>query len=342
MKFNTLRGLAAEGVKELKKAGLESPGLDTELLLAKVLNKDRHFLHMHPDYRLDDKRAARYYRLLQQRAGGQPLQYLTGFQEFMGLKFAITPSVLVPRPDTEILTEAVLNRLKQRRTSDKRGKDSSFRLPRGQRGPVCDTKDVNKSGALNKGGALNKCGALNKGGAVGYNTIKGLELGTGSGAIAVSLAYYFPGLFLKAVDISFEILETAKNNALEHGVADRIEFIKGDLFSPFKGTNIRFDFVVSNPPYISAEEMKELPREVLNEPKEALYGGNDGLHFYKRISAGAPIFLKAGGFLALEIGHNRADGVMKILEGTGVFDNMEVMRDLSGKNRVILADVVCM
>lgn len=324
MKFNTLRRLAAEGVKELKKAGLESPRLDIELLLAKVLNKDRHFLHMHPDYQLDDKGAARYYRLLQQRAGGQPLQYLTGLQEFMGLKFAVTPSVLVPRPDTEILTEAVLNRLKQRRASDKRGKDSGFRLPRGQRGPVCDTKGVNK------------------GGAVGYNTIKGLELGTGSGAIAVSLAYYFPGLFLKAVDISFEILETAKNNALEHGVADRIEFIKGDLFSPFKGTNIRFDFVVSNPPYISAEEMKGLPREVLNEPKEALYGGNDGLHFYKRIAAGAPIFLKAGGFLALEIGHNRADGVMIILEGTGVFNNMEVMRDLSGKNRVILADVVCM
>ncbi len=337
---NTLRELAAEGVKRLIKAKADSPRLDTELLLAKAANRDRGFLHLNPDYRLNARMTAKYYALLEQRARGKPLQYLTGYREFMGLKFTVNPSVLIPRPDTETLVEEVLKELKgRRRIAGRPGAkdiDAVLLSDGGPRSADIKGNKVYKGGA--KGPGSDGGVRLSRDSRVGA-TFMGLELGTGCGAIAVSLAYYFPGLLLKAVDISRNALQVARNNALAHGVAHRIEFIKGDLFSPLRGTNVKFDFIVSNPPYISAKEMKELPREVLYEPKEALYGGEDGLYFYKKIAARAPVFLKAGGFLAFEIGYDKADAVVGILKETDVFVNIKVVQDLARRDRVIIADM---
>jgi len=163
-----------------------------------------------------------------------------------------------------------------------------------------------------------------------------LDLGTGSGAIAVSLAYYCKGLSVKAVDISAEALHLARENALRHGVADRVEFIQGDLFSPFEGTGIKFDLIVSNPPYISGEGMERLQREVRHEPPHALHGGADGLDFYKRIAADSSRHIIRGGLLAVEIGHDQAEAVQSILDQTGAYTGIEVIKDLAGRDRVVL------
>jgi release factor glutamine methyltransferase len=221
------------------------------------------------------------------------VQYLTGVQEFMGLEFAVNPSVLIPRTDTETLVEAVLGRLEACR------KTRSTQPPQAA-------------------------------------AVLTLDLGTGSGAIAVSLAYYCKGLSVKAVDISAEALRLARENALRHGVADRVEFIQGDLFSPFEGTGIRFDLIVSNPPYISGEGMDRLQREVRHEPPHALHGGADGLDFYKRIAADSSRHIIRGGLLAVEIGHDQAEAVQSILDQTGAYTGIEVVRDLAGRDRVVL------
>lgn len=293
MKQDTVRDLAQRGFTRLRQAGVDSPRLDAELLLAKALGKDRVFLHLNPDFCPEDEAVREFLTLVERRAAGEPVQYLTGVQEFMGLEFAVNPSVLIPRPDTETLVEAVLGRLEACR------KTRSTQPPQAA-------------------------------------AVLTLDLGTGSGAIAVSLAYYCKGLSVKAVDISAEALRLARENALRHGVADRVEFIQGDLFSPFEGTGIRFDLIVSNPPYISGEGMDRLQREVRHEPPHALHGGADGLDFYKRIAADSSRHIIRGGLLAVEIGHDQAEAVQSILDQTGAYTGIEVVRDLAGRDRVVL------
>ncbi|HQD41174.1 MAG TPA: HemK family protein methyltransferase, partial [Bacillota bacterium] len=131
-------------------------------------------------------------------------------------------------------------------------------------------------------------------------------------------------------------LRLAGENALRHGVADRVEFLQGDLFSPFEGTGIKFDLIVSNPPYISGEGMERLQREVRHEPTHALYGGADGLDFYKRIAADSSRHIIRGGLLAVEIGHDQAEAVQSILDQTGAYTGIEVIKDLAGRDRVVL------
>lgn len=293
MKQDTVRDLAQRGFTRLRQAGVDSPRLDAELLLAKALGKDRVFLHLNPDFCPEDEAVREFLTLVERRAAGEPVQYLTGVQEFMGLEFAVNPSVLIPRTDTETLVEAVLGRLEACR------KTRSTQPPQAA-------------------------------------AVLTLDLGTGSGAIAVSLAYYCKGLSVKAVDISAEALRLARENALRHGVADRVEFTQGDLFSPFEGTGIRFDLIVSNPPYISGEGMDRLQREVRHEPPHALHGGADGLDFYKRIAADSSRHIIRGGLLAVEIGHDQAEAVQSILDQTGAYTGIEVVRDLAGRDRVVL------
>lgn len=328
MKQDTVRDLAQRGFTRLRQAGVDSPRLDAELLLAKVLGKDRVFLHLNPDFCPGDGAAREYIVLVGRRAAGEPVQYLTGVQEFMGLEFAVNPSVLIPRPDTETLVEAVLERLeaccKTRSVQPPSAAAGREPVP----GVLCGSQAASGPWAdgRQEGAAANGSGPA----------ILALDLGTGSGAIAVSLAYYCKGLSVKAVDISAEALRLARENALRHGVADRIEFMRGDLFSPFEGTGIKFHLIVSNPPYISGEGMRRLQREVRHEPPHALHGGADGLDFYKRIAAGSSRHIIRGGLLAVEIGHDQADAVRNILDQTGAYTGIEVVRDLAGRDRVVL------
>jgi len=160
-----------------------------------------------------------------------------------------------------------------------------------------------------------------------------LDIGTGSGAIALSLAYYLPLVSVIATDISEEALNVARKNASNLGVADRVEFVKGDLFKPINKKE-RFDLIVSNPPYIDAEEMESLPLDVRKEPALALAGGQDGLEYYRRISSVVKEYLKQEGHLLLEIGWKQGKTVAKIMEEKGIAP-VKIICDMEGRDRVI-------
>ena len=219
MKRDTVKDLAQRGFKRLKQAGVDSPRLDAELLLAKVLGKERLFLHLNPDLCPGDGAVKEYFALVERRAAGEPVQYLTGVQEFMGLEFAVNPSVLIPRPDTETLVEAVLERLEARRKPRSLQSTAAAAGREPVPGVICGSQAASGPWAGGKREAvperLKRCEAAGRahGDTVHGDTVLALDLGTGSGAIAVSLAYYCKGLSVKPVDISAEALRLAGENA---------------------------------------------------------------------------------------------------------------------------------
>lgn len=168
-----------------------------------------------------------------------------------------------------------------------------------------------------------------------------LELGTGCGAIAISLARELKNLTMIATDLSKEAIEVAKENARDSGVMDRILFLVGDLFEPFSPFKRPFDLILSNPPYIKNSEIDRLAREIKDyEPLMALKGGEDGLHFYRRIISEAPHYLKEGGWLLLEMGEGQGERVSELFESTGKFKSPTLLKDLAGIERVIKAQRV--
>lgn len=285
MSGKTVAELIDCGVRELREEGKSSPRLDTELILAHVLGKDRLFLYMNPGLLPGPAAEREFCRLIGERAAGKPVQYITGRQEFMGLEFEVSSAVLIPRPDTEVLVESVI-------------------------------EWVRESGR--------------------HNAVLA-DLGTGSGAIAVSLAHYIPDTRVVAVDISREALEVAARNAAKHGVSGRICFARGDLLEPLKAMGLEggLDGIVSNPPYIPEEDMKDLQDEVKSEPALALCGGPDGLECYRRIADGAPLYLGRGGILAVEAGYGQASDVAGIVGATGRFAPARIIKDLEGRERVV-------
>ena len=274
--------------------GCLTPRLDAELLFCHMLKKDKSWLFLHYGDELDDKICEEYFRLVDIQAGGMPLQYITGSQEFMGLPFRVNEKVLIPRQDTEILVEKALEILKARKET--RG---GFRI---------------------------------------------LDLCCGSGAIAVSLAYYLKKAKRKAAvlgsDISSGALEVAKENARINGVERQIRFAEGDLFGPFpknrKGRGKKqFDMIVCNPPYIPTGVLPTLMREVReHEPLVALDGGEDGLDFYRRILDETWRYLVEEGVLLLEIGYDQGIAVTLLAEEAGAYGPVEIVKDLAGKDRV--------
>lgn len=165
-----------------------------------------------------------------------------------------------------------------------------------------------------------------------------LDLGTGSGAIAISLAKEVRDLFLVATDISRDALLLAKENAELMNVDSQIEFINGDLFAPFSKKRKPFDLIVSNPPYMTHSEIDQLAGEVRDyEPTIAIHGGKDGLKFYRRISSEAPFYLRKGGWLLLEVGQGQSPVVSEMIEEKGAFSKPECISDLSGVQRVVRA-----
>ncbi len=161
-----------------------------------------------------------------------------------------------------------------------------------------------------------------------------LELGTGSGAIALSLAYYLPKVEVVAIDVSEEALEVARKNAVRLGLKKKIIFLQGDLFQPLTRGE-RFDLIISNPPYLSAAEMQNLPPDVQKEPVLALAGGQDGLAFYRRIAAAAQTYLLPEGHLLLEIGWQQGAAVTAILAEKGLAP-VKILRDLEERERVVV------
>lgn len=163
-----------------------------------------------------------------------------------------------------------------------------------------------------------------------------VEIGTGSGCISIALAHYLQDIKISAIDISREALDVAKKNAKHNGVIDKITFIESDLMEKYEGAPQSVDLIVSNPPYISLQDCKELMREVRGyEPMIALTDASDGLSFYRNITSKAPYYLKPDGIIAYEIGYDQGSAVSRILEEAG-FREIEVIKDLAGKDRVVI------
>jgi len=263
---------------------------EAELLFTHILGCDRVSLLLNKDAPLHKDKAAHAAAVLRRRIRGEPLQYILGESEFMGLKFKVNESVLIPRPETEILVEAAL--------------------------------EIAAEGRENG------------------QPIRILELGTGSGCIAVSLAKLLPGSDITATDISAEAIGVAIENASRNNVAEKIYFLQGDLFDTNGLVDSVFDMVVSNPPYVSTDEIEGLQPEVRFEPKIALDGGRNGLGFYRAIARDSAVFLKKNGLLILEIGFAQKDAVKDILEGSGNFTTIKVIKDYGGIDRVIIAKKV--
>ncbi|CUH95477.1 Release factor glutamine methyltransferase [Propionispora sp. 2/2-37] len=259
--------------------GVDNPRLDAEVLLSHILGKDRLYLYVHFDQPLEQAELAAFRETVKRRARREPVAYITGSKEFMGLSFAVNRSVLIPRPDTEILVEAVLKRLQGR----------------------------------------------------GNPSI--LDLGTGSGAIIVSLLSKVPLAAGVAVDISDQALTVAKQNAVTHQVMERLELKRGDLFELLEKSV--FDVIVSNPPYILDEDLVRLEPEVKYEPHGALSGGPDGLIFYRRIIGGMALHLKPEGFGALEVGEGQAAAVAQMAAANSMVVE-EIIKDYAGIDRVVM------
>ena len=271
-----LQEILRSATMKLETAGIESARLDAEVLLAHILNCRRLYLYVDAGKNLSPEQIERYENLIERRAKKFPIAYLTGQREFMGLNFAVTSDVLIPRPDTEILTQLAIENLP--------ADNPTF-----------------------------------------------ADIGTGSGAICISILKYVKNSTAAAVDISQNALACAQFNAEKFGVDDRVKFYVGNLFEPLRGQ--KFHAIISNPPYIPTKDLSTLQDEVKIEPQIALDGGIDGLDFYRRIVDDAPNFLFSGGFLAVEIGINQADAVKNLFAKN--FTDIEIIRDLSNIERVV-------
>ncbi len=275
-------------LKQLSAAGITNDRLDAEVLLCHTLGRDRAWLLAHIREPLGDERRRIFEKTIDRRVQREPLQYITGNQEFWGLDFAVTPDVLIPRPETELIIEAVLGFAKKDQTS----------------------------------------------------TI--IDLCTGSGCIAVSLAKELNAARVFATDKSVKALGVARENAQKHGVVDRIRFLEGDLFGPLNELDIlgQADIIVSNPPYIPSGDYCSLQVEVRDyEPKIALIAGPGGTEIHQRILDEAPRFLKSKGHLIIEMGMGQSSELLHRIRETSAFAVSTVLKDLAGIERVIVARI---
>jgi release factor glutamine methyltransferase len=260
--------------------GINNPRLDAEVLLAHVLKADRLRLYVDFHKPLQAAELTTYRRLIKQRAQRIPVAYLTGNKEFMGFSFFVSPAVLIPRPDTEILVETVL-------------------------------KYIDKEA----------------------NTLI-VDVGTGSGAIIISLLKMLPAAEGIAIDISPEALAIAKENACRQAVEERLEFVQGDLLQPVKTR--RVDIIVANPPYIPARDIAGLEPEVQKEPLLALHGGSDGLVYYHKLIEQSIHMLVPKGRLAFEVGLGQAEQVAELMRNTSGYRHIEIVKDYGGIERVVI------
>ncbi|HIE27683.1 TPA: peptide chain release factor N(5)-glutamine methyltransferase [Candidatus Poribacteria bacterium] len=266
-----------------KKNGIQSARLDAELLLGHILNKSRLQLYMDFDRIVAKEYLARYRELIKKRVERVPIAYLTNHKEFMSLSFYVDESVLIPRPETEVLVETVLK--------------------------------------LQSDGS------------------QVLDLGTGSGAIVVTLAKQRADWKFVATDISPEAIAVAKKNAQRYEVAERIIFLQSDLFESFD-ESMKFDYIVANPPYISSNEIPTLMPEIRDyEPRIAIDGGPTGLNFIDRLVAEAPKFLTENGQLVFEFGYQQDDTVGNLIQSNPQYTDCDIIKDYAGIERVVVARV---
>jgi release factor glutamine methyltransferase len=335
----TIRDAVSAGAELLRNAGIDNARLDAEVLLRHVLEVAKAEFYLGLDLALDAAAERKFHKLLSRRAGREPVAYITGHKEFWSLDFVVTPAVLIPRPETELLVELALARATQvPREAGGRGASSvlpivpprPFVAPHPPLSPVVGGEGK-REGAIDSRSDAFACPDCKP-------PLRILDLGTGSGAIAVSLAKELPQARIFAVDISAAAIEIACLNARRHGVEERMEFFSSDLFEPVAEEREGFDLIVSNPPYIRSGDVAGLAPEIREwEPITALDGGADGLFYYRRIVAAAGDYLKTGGTILLELGDAMGDAVARLFADASGFEPAQVYRDYAGKERVIAA-----
>lgn len=263
-----------------EKQGIPNPRVDAELLLAHVLKAKRIDLYTQFEQIVPEKKLAQFKELVKRRAAREPLQYIVGETEFWGLTIKVTPDVLIPRQETELLVEMAI-------------------------------KLVKKKPQI-------------------------LDIGTGSGCIAIALAKHLGEASVIATDFSREALALATENVHTHQLEDRIKLVLADIapWRTFVAAGQKFDLIISNPPYIATSEFPNLQPEVRDfEPHRALDGGNDGLDFYRRITQDAADFLKPDGTILLEVGDTQAASVLGLLQKAGLVGTIH--KDLAGMERIV-------
>lgn len=270
-----IKEILDKSIKKLKEMKIEDAHSRAKRILAFTLEVKKEYLIIHDLEEVQDEKVKKYNEYIERLINGEPIQYIIGKQEFMGIEFIVNKNVLIPQPDTEILVEKTIEVMKQ------------------------------------------------------YTEPRVLDLCTGSGAIAISIAKYVPKSNVFASDISKEALEIAKMNDKEK----RVKFIYSNLFGRIRG---KYDVIVSNPPYIKTDEIKTLSKEVRKEPQLALDGGQDGLYFYKQIIEHAHNYLIPGGCLCFEIGDDQREKVEHLIKCNEYYENIESYKDLGKNDRVII------
>jgi release factor glutamine methyltransferase len=272
-----------EGAQRLREGGVAEWRRDAGSLLAHALGRDRTFIIAHFGDALNEEQFESYQSLIERRAGGEPLQYITGNQQFFKLDFIVTPAVLIPRPETELIIEAALELLSE---------DRATRIA---------------------------------------------DIGTGSGCLAISLLHERPTVHALAIDVSPAALRIAQRNAVRHGVEDRLDLLGSDTLAAVDAAHVewRFDLIVSNPPYVSEDEMKTLQREVTHEPRTALAAGANGLSIISRLLDETRALLRPGGHFIFEIGFGQSQAVQQLIDPR-VWELIEIRADLQKIPRVFV------
>ena len=280
----TVLSLLRRAADHLKNHHISEPRASAELLLGHVLGLDRVSLYLNAKRPLEAEELEGFSRCLERRLRREPVQFITGTQEFWSLALTVTPDVLIPRPETELLVEALLDFARE----------------------------------------------------TGARQMRLMDVGTGSGAIAVAAARELPKAVVVAGDLSLAALKLARDNARRHQVSERILFLCMDLFCGLGRT--LFDAVVTNPPYVKSSDFSLLPREIRDyEPRYALDGGEDGLQTIRAIIDQAPDFLRSGGILALEMGAGQAEVVGALVSRTNRYRGQHMLKDYSAIDRVLIA-----
>ena len=262
--------------------GLDSPRLDAEVLLAHSLGVRRLDLYLQFDKPVLPTERARYRELVARRVRERvPVSLLVGEKEFWSLSFRVSPDVLTPRPETEILVEAALRRMP--------GRGAGLRV---------------------------------------------LDVGTGSGAIALAIAHERPEASVTATDLCAKALQIARANADQLHIGESVRFLTGSLFEPVRGE--RFELIVSNPPYLARKGAQALPPELAHEPDVALFGGEDGYEVLRPFAAGVKEMLEPGGFTAVEVDPGQVEAVSRWFSEAGLTE-IESLRDIAGRPRVVAA-----
>ncbi len=283
----TIREAVHNAEAKLLSAGVANARHDAEVLIAHILKKNRAWVVTHVFDVLDEEANREYEAACNRRTRREPLQYILGMQEFWGLEFRVTPDVLIPRPETELVVETAL----------------------------AIAKSLDRQATI-------------------------VDIGTGSGCIAISLAKELPSAHFFAIDASEKALAVARGNSDKHGVSDRIRFLQGDLLKPLEELSVRgqIEILVSNPPYVRSGERNTLQAEVRNyEPAAALFSGPSGTEIHQRIIAEAPAYLRLHGALIMEIGMGQTKMLREMLSASDAYTAPVFLKDLAGIERVVTA-----